>query len=172
MRNMSFILISGDGEGAGKTTFARRLESIYSSTMSLADGIRRELRSLYPDIRWFNKSQEYKSNTYLNGKSVRQHLIDVGQSRREDDPDYWCKKLYEFAVECNLAINLDIDEASEKYIVIVDDVRFKNEVSYLREHAGEVIHYHITNPNAKTEPIYDNNELKQMADYVVQWRHQ
>ena len=88
------LAISGDGIGAGKTTLANRLAP--GKVRSLAAAMRTELEALYPAYDWFNKTQEYKANTLVkefDNKTVRQVLIEYGQTRCDKDSLYWVRKL-------------------------------------------------------------------------------
>lgn len=147
------ILISGSGIGAGKTTLAKSLGSV----VSLADGIRRELQKEYPTIRWFDKSQENKTRIVpgTDGKTVRDLLIDRGQSRKTEDNLYWCKELQQFLRYC-------------MGTQAVDDVRMLQEVEFFKKHNKDVVHLHIDFDGAISEEgLFENEELKKIADYII-----
>lgn len=152
---VELLLISGDGHGAGKTTFARSLgHPVYSQ----ADAIRYELAGIYPDTNWFDKSPEGKSAPFDNsGLTVRDILIQHGQNQCSNDPEYWARKC------------LNSIQQKPNRIVVIDDVRKLVELSYFRRTVGKelVTHLHVSYVGASLEPHFDNQLLKDVADYIV-----
>ncbi len=150
--------ISGDGNGAGKSTAAKKLVGA-TNIISLASIMRSELREKYPQSDWFNKDQAYKEGTVVpeeGGKTVRQVLIDYGQSACENDPWYWVRALC-FTYQDEIGF------------FAIDDLRKLVEIDFLRGFFGpdNVVHIHIEYAGAKFEPLYDNAKLKARADYVI-----
>lgn len=159
---MKIIAVSGSGIGAGKTTLARKLSR---EVWSLAGSMRAELQKIYPDYNWFNKDQDYKANTkikeYKNGQySMRGVLLEYGQEKCRVNDTYWVEKL------SSTVKNLD-RVASGITTIAIDDLRKLCEISYLRENFSDVIHVHIDFPGAVSEKEFENEALKQCADYVV-----
>jgi hypothetical protein len=153
------VLVSGDGIGAGKTTFAHRLKG---TQLSLAGALRDELQATYPAYDWHRRDQEYKDNTLVPewgpGATVRQAMLEYGQQQCKDRPWYWARRT------ANLIL------AGREGIYIIDDVRKGIELKEFRLAFANVVHYHVHNWEARHEPAFDNAELAALADYVVSWR--
>lgn len=161
------FLVSGSGTAAGKTTFAETLVGGKKiDVWSIAAGIRDELTKQYPNYRWYDKSQEYKSKTivpeYRRGYTIREVLYEYGQEKCKHYPEYWVARL--------------IDKFSQSYstllgpAIAIDDVRKLCELHTLRHNLPNCIHFHIENPDAVKEPMFDNDQLRLIADYRVQWK--
>lgn len=155
--------ISGDGNRAGKSTFAKKLTG---NVMSLAEGIRWELAERFPKYQWHNKDGHYKDTTIikeLDGVTLRQAMINLGQIRCKDDPTYW--------------VDILVDRVFATYkgvtnrLIAVDDIRKLCELEKLRSSFGpaNVLHFHMTTEQAIAEPQYENDQLKALADYVITW---
>lgn len=158
------LIISADGLGAGKTTLAARLGG---AKFSFADSIRHEMREVMPDVNWFDKSQAGKLAVVrgTGGKTVRDLLIQVGQERRAENPNYWVEKTA-YLIQKFLA------DWDSRHVppVVVDDLRFLNELAYFRDIFGDdLTHIHVSSPGATPEPQYQNVELAAVADYTVTW---
>lgn len=160
---MKILAISGSGIGAGKTTLAKKLSK---DVWSLAGAMRAELERIYPGYSWFNKDQAYKSDTiikeYKRGQSsMRQVLIEHGQDRCIESPTYW--------VETLSSKILSMDQvACGITTVAIDDIRKVSEIKYLRRKFGDVTHIHIDYYGSVKEAEFENDELLEIADYVVQ----
>lgn len=157
---MKLILVSGNGIGAGKTTLANRL----GVRMSLADQLRAELQTTYPQYDWYNRSQTYKSDTPVHewqGASVREVMVRYGQSKCVESPTYWADRLVDQLLP--LADNPTL-------VVAVDDVRKLCEVDALRAAFPGAVHFHIQSPRATHEPEFQNDDLAARADFIVRWR--
>lgn len=155
---MRIIAISGDGIGAGKTYLANKLTD---TRLSMAGALRQELHLKYPGYDWDNTSQTYKDATTVHeaeGKTVRQVMVEYGQGKCVDDLGYWAKRLVS-------TIN---DRYFGNAVIAIDDVRKVAEIEELREAFGDqVVHIHVINLNAKFEPQFQNDSLKELADYVI-----
>lgn len=158
---MHLILISGSGIGAGKSTLAH---SLAPTTFSLADEVRRELSQEYPleAEKFWNRTQAGKLLLVADtDRTVRDLLIERGQTRRVGDPGYWATKLYDTLVEYER-------QSYVHTVVAVDDIRFLNEIEILRDVEGAaVVHLHIAHLGAVAEPQYENDKLERIADYVI-----
>lgn len=152
---MVVYLISGDGQGAGKTTLAERLvgkRAIYS----LAGELRRMLKKQFSHIDWENKTQEYKDRVeVLPGVTVRQKMIEEGQKYSKQKPTFWAEKLFE-RLSCEY-----------NSVIAIDDVRKREEILFLREAFPNSYHFHVQWADAVPEPVFDNAYLKSISDYVV-----
>ena len=150
------ILISGSGTGAGKTTLAKKLKCTIAT---LADGMRESLKQQDPSIDWFNKDQEFKDSflqTYCC--TVRDMLLEVSLKKIDEfGEDYWCEFLFSSILE-------NIDDGP----VAIDDVRKLIERSYFVDRLENVIHFHVQSSRSKYE-AFDNETLRDLADYVLTW---
>ena len=174
---MQIIGVSGDGIGAGKTTFCRRFTC---EVWSLAGALRGELKKICPEYDWFNRTQAYKETRFKHkGRiidklqvqdgdigdmpTVRDALIIYGQWQCRDDNNYWVRQL-----STRLADRMNIADGVK--IIGIDDVRKVNEVNYLREvYKNRFTHIHMNTIGAIHEAVFDNEELAKLADYTVSW---
>jgi len=69
-----------------------------------------------------------------NPEGYRNYCQTHGAGMRANDPDHWVKKWFEDIKECRR----QEDEGMAPLLVLVDDVRYQNEVNILREHGGTV----------------------------------
>jgi hypothetical protein len=164
---VTIFLISGSGQGAGKTTLAHKLVG-ERFTYSLAGTLRNELKRLHPEYDWHNKTQAYKDNTQVTQYlikspgdpfrvlSLRQVLQEYGQEKCKNDPCHWVKKLVaKLVMEPGLSV------------IAVDDVRKICELEVLKQAFPNTYHMHIKHSSAIHEPIYESAELEEVADYVI-----
>ncbi len=158
---MQILAFSGDGSGAGKTTLATLLAGTH--VCSFAGALREELCRIYPNYAWWNKSQDYKDNTVVTevGKSVRQVLLEYGQSRVKGDTEYWARQLGD-----HLEGLRHIVMGATR--VAVDDVRKLIEIDYLKKRFPNVVHFHVCSVRAQAEP-FENAALRARADYTIHW---
>lgn len=159
---MKILAISGSGIGAGKTTLAKKLSK---DVWSLAGAMRAELERVYPGYSWFNRDQEYKATTiireYRRGNlSMRGVLLEYGQEKCEETPTYWVEAL------SSKILSLD-SVCSGITTIAVDDVRKMSEIAHLRKCFADVTHIHIDYSAAVYESEFENEELREVADYVV-----
>lgn len=170
------IAVSGDGIGAGKTTYAKRMSD---EVRSMAGALRKELKWLYPDYDWFNKTQEYKSRPFRGdlrvafgdevdewGKgilTVRDMMVQYGQFKCRDDQAYW-PRIFVGDLEDRFKI---LDGVK---VIGIDDVRKTVEIEHLRSKYGDkLIHCHMDTGSALREPQFENEELRRRADYIIKW---
>lgn len=161
---MKLILISANGYGAGKTTFGKLFDA---HIVSLAYFVRWELSFKYPEHEHLIMSREQAAKNFVlpSGKTVRQELVELGQSRCAVDPLYWCDKWL---------------EATEKYLpeertLVVDDLRKKVELDCFREQFPDLKHFHIKYSGAIAEKVVDEHgntvdafdDLEEYADYII-----
>lgn len=161
---MTIFLISGNGQGAGKTTLAKRLAGD-RAVYSIAGILRQELKRLYPDYDWDNRTQAYKDNTLVTEYrakdpfkvlSLRQVMVEYGQQKCVGDPTHWVKKLV-----AHLAIQPALS------VIAIDDVRKTCELEVLKRAFPNTYHFHVKWIGAIAEPIYEADALEAMADYVM-----
>lgn len=161
---LKLLAISGDGIGAGKTYAAAVLAQY---TVTLADGIRAELKQKFPQYDWYNRTQAYKANTlvpeYGEDFSVRRVLYHYGQQVCINDPTYWVKDA------ANAVENLVLCENGLETVAL-DDIRKVCEIQYLRERfPNSVTHLHVVNRRALYEVEFENEQLRDIADYRIDW---
>lgn len=161
---MKFFLISGDGIGAGETRLSKL---IAHDTWSFANAMRQELTYRYPNYNWYNKTQEYKDRVIVEEwpttATVRQVMLEYGQSRCKDDPGYWAHKMVDY-LKGRYFI------ADGVSIIGIDDCRkiCEREI-IMNAFPGKVTHFHIENDRAIKEPEFENEKLKEVANYIVRW---
>lgn len=126
------ILIGLSGKiGVGKSALARELCSRVENgvRLSFATALKQEAVQKYGYDPLLNETSAGKNEVVFHPElpggfaQVREILIGLGQSRRSGDPEYWCKRL---------ASALDALELAGIRMVVVDDIRFANEVATLR----------------------------------------
>lgn len=159
---MVVILISGNGIGAGKTTLAKKLGD---KTLSMAGALRKELKRLYPNVDWYDKSQEYKARKMrIGGKLqiVRDVMVKHGQMRCSNDETYWVRQLTDYLKEMDKLV-------LGTHRVAIDDIRKVIEVTHVRSLFPVCMHFHVQGPTAIGEPHFENDALEKMADYIIAW---
>ncbi|NBO36963.1 hypothetical protein EBU99_00060 [bacterium] len=160
---MKLIMISGDGQGAGKTFLARKLTDDQSQIFSIVNLVRAQLQMKYPQYDWYNKAPEYKLQTVVanSKKTIMQHLDELGRGKKKEDPLIWAKQMVDV-----LQYARDIDK---QHTVVLDDIRFVDEYEYIKKSlsAENILHLHASYDRAKPEPLYENEKLRQLADYIV-----
>lgn len=113
------LCISGK-RGSGKTMLAKALEKYGYTRLSLAKNLKDKCKwefGLTDDQ--VNGCMKESPTQYGNYLTPREIMIKMGAFYRSIDPDYWLKALYPSI------------EAVDK--VVIDDVRFLNEIKYLKE---------------------------------------
>jgi hypothetical protein len=157
---MRIILISANGYGAGKTTLASRFSGVRTS---LAYSVRKELASVYPEFSRaiFSLKLEDKFSRLPSGKTVRQELVELGQSRCKENEVHWCEKWQQN----------NLSDSSLDVTLIVDDLRKLVELSWFRLHYQDVTHFHLKFSGALAEKNPDGtdafDDLEEYADYVI-----
>jgi len=119
------IAITGKA-GAGKDTIADYLIKEHGyKKISLADPIKRLVKDVFAltDFQVYDRDEREKPLPQWGGRSVRQLLQYIGTElfRTNIDPDIWVKSLW-----------FNIENSQDNYVI--PDVRFPNELNYLRSH--------------------------------------
>jgi dephospho-CoA kinase len=160
---MRIIFISGDGHGAGKTYLAKKIASGTHQIFSIANMIRKELEKEYPKYDWYNKSPSFKEKTIVKetGKTVHEMLDKRGNEKKSKNKLYWAQQISDILIYNKDTLKLDI--------AVIDDVRFVDEYEYIKKQFQQeyITHVHIINPHAKPEPLYENEKLRDLADYHI-----
>ena len=115
--------------GTGKTTLARHLvKTLGGEVMSFADALRQEVKEHFGIPMGTMTDQEAKATLRIQvgfkDMLLRELLQWWGAERRRSDPDYWVKQL--------------LHKAGEG-IVLVDDVRYRNEARAIQAAGGHVV---------------------------------
>lgn len=160
---MKLIMISGDGQGAGKTFLARKMTDNQKQIFSIVNIIRSQLQRKYPQYDWYNKEPHYKTKTIVanTGKSILEHLDEFGRGLKQKEPLIWAKKLEEILIYAR--------DHEKHETVVLDDIRFVDEYDYIKRalNSENILHFHVSFEKAKPEPLYENEKLRHLADYVV-----
>lgn len=125
---MKIIAFSGK-RGSGKSTCANYLAQRYGATrISFADQLRRELVALgYP------RGLVHQKPT---AEPMRRLLVAHGCARRWIEPDYWVDHTLKEITRC------------ESDLVVIDDLRFRNEAERLVQVGAHLVRV------AKVAPLY------------------
>lgn len=111
--------------GVGKTVSANYLHDVYKfKRISFASSLKETAKIFFPftDVDFSTKGKEKKFKDY--DWTVRDFLIHLGAFARFHDPEYWVK-------------NSGIANAVGR--IVIDDVRFPNEVEYLKGLGAKII---------------------------------
>jgi len=114
----------------GKTTLAKLLAELRGGRVaSFADELREEVSCTFEIPRGQMRVRALKENMLVpvgfQFLSLRQLLQWWGALRRETDADYWVKRL--------------LSGVDPVELVIIDDVRYRNEASAIRAAGGQLI---------------------------------
>ena len=115
--------------------------------IAFADALKQEV------VKTLNLPSNYdvddNKNTVIQGKTFRQHCIDIGADARQKDINHWCK----------LAFNGTNDDP-----IMVTDWRFPNEKKYC-DTLGDIITIRVYR---STVPIPPENEISEHSLHDVQ----
>jgi hypothetical protein len=171
---MRLFLLSSNGIGAGKTFNSHFFAGKTGQVLALADEIRKELLHIYPNYPWFAKDQEAKNMIIKEtNKTLRQMLVERGQQRCAEDPDYWCKSTAnQIDILCRAREEIAIhDEAEvEDFAIAIDDIRKVSEVEFFKNRfPDEARHYHLIYETAKQEDAFLDQyiPLEAMSDLIL-----
>jgi hypothetical protein len=117
-------------ERSGKDTAAAVFVRRYGwAHVKFADGVYLEAHQLYPELAGVADEDKDRPLKWLGGRSKRDILIEIGQSRRGQDPDYWVKAWIERVRAENAAGRA----------VVCSDVRMDNEAAAIRRLGGLIV---------------------------------
>lgn len=164
VREMPLIFgISGVAR-CGKDSFAKYLSqklermTLPNVTCSFAQNLKLSVDSLTKEmfnISAFTENDEEK-------KLLRPLLVALGTDvARKYDKDFWIKKIEKKVQSC----------MDNKIITIIPDVRYENEVKWIKSFGGLVVH--ITRLGVKPanfEERANNPIIKKLADYKINWK--
>lgn len=118
-------------KGSGKDTAADYLVTNYGyQRLAFADALKEEVARIYqvPVSLLNDRDLKEEPMPMLLGKSPRQVMQEYGVAKREQDPYYWIDELREVLDCTDYGVN-------DRYVIT--DVRFPNEVEYIREYNNE-----------------------------------
>ena len=143
------MLIGISGKmGVGKTTSAQYLSKYYGFiSKSFANPLRDKAKLLFPftddDLNVHNKDKEFQQM----GWTPREFLVKLGQFLRYYDSKYVISRM----------------EIYEGQKIVIDDVRYEDEVNYILNKKGILIRinrYDTENPHSKSELRYDRSDTE------------
>jgi len=156
------IGLMGSGPGAGKSTIAKYLQRYiekYEKKYVVVCPFAYQLKMFCVELGWDGKKDD----------KGRQLLNDIGMKSREYDPNVW--------------VNMWLRN-TRKYredVVIVDDVRFQNEVDAIRNLGGHILYVHREGTERSDlesegfrlkeyDHVFDNNgDEDRLRERVKQW---
>lgn len=122
-RPYSIILISGY-TNSGKDTIGRNLTSYHNyHRVAFADALKDEVAEIYGIDRASLDTQEGKETLFDDTRTARDLLISHGKQRRQEDPNYWTKKV--------------VDQIRNYEKVVITDWRFPHEYDVICFEFGE-----------------------------------
>lgn len=159
--NLKTLIIGISGKrGVGKTTAANYLVEIHRfKKVSFGDKLKEMAGWLLP-FKPIDFSPSGKEKKFMDYDwTPREFLINFGQFMRYHDPEYWLKYS-------------DVDQDTKGKIVI-DDVRFPNEVDYLKSLGAKIIRINrFENLNIYGKDLNDPSETSlddyKGFDYVIE----
>lgn len=119
--------------GSGKTCLASEFKLARGDgvvEVNFGDALKREVAETYkvPLWRFYDQDEKNKPISSENPMTLGEALQKVGTERREQDPDYWVKK-----------VALHVGELKDFDIVIIGDVRLQNEANWIKEAGGVIV---------------------------------
>jgi hypothetical protein len=158
---------------SGKDTFFHAAQNLLSTELNktdcvrvaFADELKYETDAFLTDnigISSFTKDPAEK-------ELIRPFLVTYGTHiRRKLDQECWIKKLEKRIRRINKASN-------EQVLLCVTDVRFKNEVKWVQDQGGKVIHVSREEDGKIIPPANKDEEendpiIKEMADVTLEWK--
>jgi hypothetical protein len=145
-----FAVVITGLDGAGKSTTAGYIASLLPGEVRpIAESLRMEVSAKFPGVDFWVKPTPPK---------VREMMIEHGNIRRCEDPNYFVKKWY-----------VSVGEGTP----IIDDLRYPSELDYVRQYF-EVYHAHLYRECTREERIGIHYHSKQNswfspgADCVIQ----
>ena len=158
---------------SGKDTFFHAAQNLLSTEpnktdcvrVAFADELKYETDAFLTDnigISSFTKDPTEK-------ELIRPFLVTYGTHiRRKLDQECWIKKLEKRIRRINKASN-------EQVLLCVTDVRFKNEVKWVQDQGGKVIHVSREEDGKIIPPANKDEEendpiIKEMADMTLEWK--
>lgn len=133
---MKLIALNG-AKTVGKTTIAKALKSKNANVkiISFAKPLRDMLRAMGVEDRYLNVDKE-ELIPGIN-RSAREMLCTLGTEWGRDMID---QSIWLWAMDKQIKNVVENSESVEELIIVIDDCRFKNEVVWLKENSGKLVH--------------------------------
>ncbi len=146
-----FVIAIAGADGTGKSTLARSLRELIAPHCEcvirpFAESLREEVRQFLPPTvdPWQKPTPEW----------LRDILKGWGGMRRNQNPNYWIDA---WAREVNL-------RDSPEEVAIIDDLRYYNEMGFVKGRQGMVIFY---DRPSRMKMGYELDEIKPHADQRI-----
>jgi len=157
LNNIIVIAVSGK-KGSGKDLFYTFAKArVGAKRVAFADYLKHLARQLFKlSVEQTDGKQKEEPTEYVrDGKALtpREILIDLGRWFRSVDPGFWYKKAFEI-----------INGMNHGTIVVVTDMRFKNEADYIKEQGGYLVRLERT--QEKRNEVYPGNKFAEDASEV------
>lgn len=140
---------------SGKDTAAIALVRAGFVRLAFADAVRSELFQKHPDAAQIKDDQKEQPQDILGGRSLRDLLIEIGQGRRAENPDYWVQTL-----EPTLKTHLQNGKS-----VVISDVRMPNEIDLLRKFSAKMVW--ITREGVTSNGHATEQDLEFLCDHTL-----
>lgn len=155
---------------SGKTTACNALRERYDvRQLNFKDALIKEIKQNFPDLlKVLAWEESVKIGTtisvddlfILKPPSIRTLMQNYGtEVRRADDPDYW-------VMQWKLALVELMRE--DETIIVVDDVRFKNEAEAVRAYGGIIIRLNRTDMESTDGHVSETEQDEIPADYTIE----
>lgn len=159
---MKLIGFAGQGR-VGKTTVAndlckwiiRETTHLTPLLMPFAGPLKKEVALAYG----YTSPEEFKTDLPV---TYREECQRIGNGRRQEDSNYWVNKWKEAV---NFKVPEEIQTQEHDYVVVVDDVRYQNEVDIVHSMGGTV--HFITSgkrPLDDATAMWRNHESEALAN--------
>lgn len=154
---------------SGKTTACNALRERYDVRQSnFKDALIKELKEKFPDLLEHIRSKTFVTEGVATldllfqekPPLIRTLMQNYGtEVRRGDDPDYW-------VMQWKMAL-VDLLKEDET-IIVVDDVRFKNEAEAVRAYGGIIIRLNRTDMESTDGHVSETEQDTITADYTIE----
>jgi len=149
----------------GKDTLAKYLENKFNKNtypvakVSFASAVKKDLDDFLKEKLNISAFTEKNNEKEIIRPLLVSYATDV--CRNKIDKNFWIKKIESRVKSC----------MENKIIVLIPDVRYENEVKWIKKMGGYVIHVKkIKNPPANFEEKVNDPIIYNMADYHIRWR--
>lgn len=163
--------------GGGKDTVAHYLKQYGYERVSLADEVRKDMLELVDIPEEYLERYKDKQLRLVSGQwdeqvgyfSIRKFLQKYATDivRERFDEDYWIRRalLNTFTVEASL-------DGHRTQKIVVTDVRFQNEIDYIRAQGGLIVYidregYGGKIKKHKSELLANDSSIRQKADLTI-----
>ena len=148
----SLIAFSGKARN-GKTEGARAIQALHPQfvILSFATPLKRMAMEQFGLTMEDLENKERVVDLGRRQTTVRQLLIDIGKMYRAIDSDFWVKRLWK---------DVEASVVHGHNHIVIDDMRFLNEATFLKEHGAKLIR--VSRPGMK---LIDDISETELDDY-------